>query len=242
MPTTFLGLLIFVAFLTPGFMHAMQARVLSPQRSESPLMETAAIVSVSIVANSVVIALASVVRWLAPGHTPDVGALLAPKSSYFRDHLPYVSAWAMALLVAAWVIAIWLARLPRLRAIVTAKFSPVIRDASAWSETLNTTAGHYTHAGCELRNGSYVGGRVIWFSTDLEETGDRELCLGPPLTFRDADGEASELAAQRVVVAAREIHRMDVTYIDEESLDESAPSWWRKVWRSQERLATWPAE
>ena len=230
MPTTFIGLLIFVVFLTPGLMHTRQARVLVPYRDESALVETASIVSVSLVANLVTVVVAAGFRWWQPTHTPDVGRMVALDSTYVRDHSAYVATWTIALLVMSCVIAVWLARVPALRRIVTANFSPVITDASAWSEVFNTTKGRYTYAGCELKNGSYVGGRITWFSTELEETGDRELCLGPPITFRSAEGGHGDIDAQRVVLAAREIHRIDVSYI-EEPQDVATRSWLRRAWR-----------
>jgi hypothetical protein len=61
-----------------------------------------------------------------------------------------------------------------------------------------------------------VSGTVQWFSTHLEESGDRDLALGPPLQFRSAKGRTRELEAQRVVIAARDIRRLDVTYLQTE--------------------------
>lgn len=212
MPTTFVGLLIFIAFLTPGFLHAAQRRVLAPRGERSALMETTSVVSISLAVNAVVAAAFALVRLGLPAHTPDVGALLRADSTYWIDHLPYVLAWASLLFASACVLAVVIARVKRPRRFFTALFTPVIIESSAWSETFAADPGSYPHAGLELANGSFVSGRVVWFSTDLEETGDRDLVLGPPLRLRTADGVVN-VDVQRVIVAAREIRRIDVTYV-----------------------------
>lgn len=90
MPTTLIGLLISVAFLTPGFLHAAQRRVLAPQGERSVLMETTSVVSISLATNSIVAAVFGLLRWQIPEHTPDIGHLLRTPSNYWIDHLPYV--------------------------------------------------------------------------------------------------------------------------------------------------------
>lgn len=212
MPTTFVGLLIFVAFLTPGFLHAAQRRALAPRGERSTLMETTAVVSISLATNAVAAAVFGLVRWRLPAHTPNVGQILRAKSSYWIDHLPYVLSWASLLLTCSCALAVVAARSEGLRRFLTRAFTPVIIESSAWCETLAAMKGSYPHAGLELADGSFVSGRVVWYSTDLEETGDRDLVLGPPLQIRAADG-ITQLDVQRVIVAARDIRRIDVTYV-----------------------------
>ncbi|MGI9119268.1 MAG: DUF6338 family protein [Acidimicrobiales bacterium] len=212
MPTTFVGLLISVAFLTPGFLHAAQRRALAPQGERSVLMETTEVVSLSLVTNGCAAALFGIVRSVWPSHTPDLGAILRSGSTYSIDHLPYVVGWGAAVLAGSCLLAIVLARSAWLRGAVSKRLTPVILESSAWCESLNAPDGTYPHAGIEFADGSFLSGRVVWFSTDLEETGDRELVLGPPLVLRAATGVGA-LDVQRVVVAARDMRRMDVTYI-----------------------------
>jgi hypothetical protein len=47
MPTTLSGLLIFVVLIVPGLTHYVQRRARTPQRTLSPLVETAALITVS---------------------------------------------------------------------------------------------------------------------------------------------------------------------------------------------------
>ena len=54
---------------------------------------------------------------------------------------------------------------------------------------------------------------MVWASAEIEETGDRDLVLGPPLKLRTEDGKVEHLDAQRIIISARDIRRIDVTYI-----------------------------
>jgi hypothetical protein len=222
-PATFVGLVIFVAFLTPGFLHVAQRRLLVPMAERSALMETTSIVSISLATNAVALALFGAARWLLPAHTPDVGELMRAGGDYVIAHLPYTLGWAGLVLAVSCVLAVGAARCslpPPLRRLL----APRIIESSAWCETLAAPAGHYPYAGLELVDGAYVSGRVVWFSTHLDETGDRELVLGPPLQMR-ADGGVVKLEAQRVIVAARDIRRVDVNYVvDAEPSEPSEPA------------------
>lgn len=212
MPTTFVGLLIFVAFLTPGFLYTAQRRLLAPQAARSALMEMTSVVSVSLGTNAVVGAVFGLIRWALPTRTPDLGLIIQQRSPYWVEHLPYVMAWATSLLVLSCLLAVASARSRRVPELLTKRFPPVIFESSAWCATLAADPGSFVHAGLELSDGGFVSGRVVWFSTDLEETGDRDLVLGPPLLIRTEDG-ATDPGAQRVIVAARDIRRIDVSYI-----------------------------
>lgn len=214
MPTTFVGLLISIAFLTPGFLYASQRRVLVPQGERSTLMETTSVLAISLATNAVTAAMFGLLRGLLPRHTPDVGLLLSPRSAYWLAHLPYVLSWGAVLLTASCALAVTTARWEWLRRMVSRSFTPVILESSAWCETFAAPDGCYPHAGLELAAGAFVSGRVVWFSTDLEETGDRDLVLGPPLVVR-TDAGIEVLESQRVIVAARDIRRIDIAYVVE---------------------------
>lgn len=219
MPTTLVGLTIFVAFLTPGFLYTSQRRTLAPHSERSALMETTSTVSVSLLSNTLVLAFFGLMRWVAPKHTLDVGALLVDSKAYGVSHLPYVITWGVAGLAASCALAVAGARSGRLRSLLARQLLPVIVESSAWTGVLATDSSRYPIAGLELVDGSHVSGRVAWFSTHLEETGDRELVLRRPVVLRVDDGWHT-LDAERVVVSARAIRRLDVTYhVDAEVAD-----------------------
>jgi hypothetical protein len=214
MPTSFVGLLIFIAFLAPGFLHAQQRKVLVPQGELSPLFEAASVVSVSLASNGIVALLFGVIRALDAKHTPAVQRLLEPRSAYFREHLSYVLGWSSGLLLLSCAIAIGCARNAAIRKVLSAGFSPVISELSVWCQAFNAAdEDEFPFAGLVLQDGSYVQGRVVYFSTDVEETGDRDLLLGPPLTVVDPTNASFDLGQRQVVVSARDIRRIDVAYV-----------------------------
>jgi hypothetical protein len=212
-PTSFVGLTIFVAFLTPGFLYTSRRRAKVPTAERSSFMETASVVSVSLATNAVALIGFSLVRWAKPEHTPDVSELLTNAGGYAVERLPYVLGWAAGLLAVSCALAA-LAAADRVRTQVEKVFPPVIEQTSAWIKALNAPEGHWTHAGVELADGRYLGGQVAWFSTELAETGDRELLLAAPVTAVGTDGEEHDLAmVDRVVVAARDMRWINVTYV-----------------------------
>lgn len=214
MPTTFVGLLIFVAFLTPGFLYTSVRRRLAPQSERSALSETTSVVTISLATNAVVVGVFGLVRWIAPSDTPDVGALLEDRASYWRDHLAYVTAWSGALLVASCVLAVVAARWEGPRKAVDRVLVPTIIDESAWSRVFSAPEGCYVFAHVEMLDGGAVSGRVVWFNTEVRETVDRDVVLGPPLSIRGTWFE-HELGAERVIISARVIQRIDVSYVVE---------------------------
>ena len=218
MPTTLVGLLIFVAFLTPGFLHYIQRRALAPQRSLSPLVETATLTSISLATNAVALLVFGIIRFVIPHHTPDVGALLRLGGDYVIPRFPYVIGWGAGMLALSCALAIAAARWRWFRSSAGRLFTPVIVDSSAWyqvfEEQVVGDGDTPIYVGCDLKDGSYLAGTLAWYSTDTEETGDRDLVLGPPL-LRRHEGEQDDLAQfERVVVSAREIQTMYVTWLN----------------------------
>jgi hypothetical protein len=224
-PTTLVGLLIFLGFLTPGFLHYIQRRAQVPDRPLSPLLETATLTTISLLTNVLTLGAFGLVRAIIPSHTPDVGRLLGSKltrygkpiasgSRYVDGNLPYVLGWAAGILVVSCVLAIVLARSERLRRLVLFRFTPVIYQVSAWYHVFEQVpAGKYVYVGCELTDGAYVGGRLAWYSSETVEAGDRSLVLAPPLTRRIGDDESTQVTdVERMIVSARDIVRMEVSY------------------------------
>lgn len=218
MPTTFVGLVLFVVFLTPGFIYASQRRRIVPTAERSVLMETAATLSISLAANAITLAIFGVIRGVAPLHTPEIGRLLNDTRSYWIENLPYVSAWLGTLVATSCTVAFAAARWERIHSLIERIVQPELRDSSAWNEVFVADEGHYVYLGIDLSDGSYLRGRLVWFSTNLDETTDRELVLGQPLTIRLSNEENEHrIGSDRVIVAARKIDRIDIDCIEDKS-------------------------
>ena len=106
---------------------------------------------------------------------------------------------------------------PRPLAYLSRRFAPAIEHVSGWYHAFETSAPKDTviYVGCELLDGSYTAGRLAWFNTEPEDAPDRDLILAPPFTALDTEGGELKLPEEgRVILSAREIRRMDVTYLE----------------------------
>jgi hypothetical protein len=219
-PTTFLGLAIFVAFLVPGFIQSVQRQRRVPQRKLSPLAESTAIATVSLITGSIALGLFALIRSCWPAHTPDIRLLFQQGGDYAYPRLGYLGGWAFAVLAVSCALAFIVGLQPRPLRWVNSRFTPIIVQTSLSYQVLDADAPKdaLVYVGCDLRDGSYVGGYLDWYSVEPEEIGDRDLVLAEPITVKtskttDPDGEQLDVA--RVVISARDIVRMLVSYIED---------------------------
>jgi hypothetical protein len=212
MPTTLTGLLIFVGLLTPGLLHYIQRRALSDQPQVSVLVEAGSLTTVSLVTNLTAIALFSLVRWQLPSHTPDVGMLFRIGNRYVAPRPGYLLAWGALLLAVSSTMAIVWARRPGVLARVPS-ITPDLIDTSAWIHEFEAApGGSWVYVGCELADGSFVGGYLDWYNTNLDEAPDRDIALAAPIKVR-SDGNESDSEFSRVILSARNITTLYVSYL-----------------------------
>jgi hypothetical protein len=210
MPDTFLGLALFLALLAPGvcFVLIREARV--PQRDLSALRETALIGLVSFAADSLVLILFGIFRSIWPELTPDVSALISDPKTYISSNLARLGWWGLGLLLAACGLAILAAAQSALDRV---SLGP-IRFVSAWYRLFHA-GGTEKYCGCFLDDGSWVAGFVASYSTDVEETGDRDLVLSAPIYYR-AEGQDEKTTLTNVsafVISANHIVGMQVSLV-----------------------------
>jgi hypothetical protein len=209
--------------MTPGLCFHMGWEKDRPKRELSVLRETGAVVLVSLgVAVALAILLGALRAW-RPNLTPDVGLLLLggkDRISYVREHLPFLLLWAAALVSLGCVAGYVVARLAVDRARSRPPKAGITFVSEWWHVLHDLPAAEFpdclVHVGCQLDDGSWVEGAVYRFSPDMEETGDRDLVLGPPLRFRSATAdEGAEREVSFMVVSARRIVSMEVSYVPE---------------------------
>lgn len=214
MPTSLVGLLIFVVLLVPGFLSYLQRRALVPSRALSPLAETATLTTVSMLTNLIALSVFAAARLVLPTHTPDVGALITAPGTYVSAHLPYLLAWATGLLGVSCVLGVAVgARSSILGRVPLGRLTPVVVDVSAWYKMFEDQPNKRVYLGCDLQTGVYIAGVLDWYSTSTEETGDRDLVLGPPLT-KVVSGKEYPVEVQRIILSARDIAALYVSYLD----------------------------
>lgn len=214
MPSTVGGLLIFIVFLTPGFLNYIQRRRRVPQRRLSPLVEVATFLTVSLVTNLIAVGAFAIVRGIIPGHTPNVSLWATEGFKYASPRLGYIFEWGLGLLAFSSL----LATIAGWRGIF-GRLTPVIIDASTWYQLFEhepqgtAPSGSRVFLGCDLKDGSYISGYLAWYNTDVEEHSDRDLALASPVTVR-SKGKSSVSDFARIILSARDIKRIHVAYLN----------------------------
>lgn len=217
MPTTLVGLVVAITLLVPGFIHHTQRRARVQQRAASTLVETANLVTVSTLTNGLTLALFAVFRAWQSDHTPDVERIFRDGSEYTAEQISYLATWGAGLLLVSSALAFLLGARPGWLERFSARFAPTLVDSSAWYQVFEAVPDKRTYVGCDMRDGSYVGGFLDWYSTELEETADRDLVIAEPITYRAAgNGNDREIEGfSRLVISARDIVRLYVSFIDD---------------------------
>lgn len=226
MPSTVLGLVLFVVGLAPGLAFVLLRERVAPQRALSPFRETAIVLCVSIAAAVFALALFAVLRAAAPSITPDVGSLVRDPAQFVRTSYVSLFWWSIALLglataaaglVGSGALRRLLARLPR--SPVDPVLAPHEAGVSAWWLAFRDQPDADVHVGCLLTDGSFVSGFLMSFSNAAEDSGDRDLTLAAdldrPIKFRAAGQlDTVELpGVGAVVVAARQTSLIFVSYL-----------------------------
>ncbi|MXW61612.1 MAG: hypothetical protein F4Y27_04405 [Acidimicrobiaceae bacterium] len=214
MPTSFLGLALLLV-VVPGLGYQLGRESKQPTRELAGFRETVSLVFAGLVSISVSLLAFGLIRWIAPDNTPNMGQFLRTPGPYLRDHLPYISFWTLAVTSFATSIAYCAGRyFPRARGSHAYE--------SAWWRAFKTADQYRTYVGCELTDGTYVGGTLWTYNATVEETPDREIALAAPVSYRpsdDADPVTFEDVAI-VTVSASRIKFMTVTYVDEDREDQ----------------------
>lgn len=218
MPDSLAGLALFVVFLAPGLAYVAIRERRFPSRNQSAFRETATVVFVSTAVNIGVIAGFGAVRMIAPSRTPDLGRLVRDAGTYVKSNYGVLGAWAIGLLIVACALAGLLAYFsPRLRDIRWLSRLGDVTFESAWHVVLHEEVDKVEPSpfvGCELDDGSYIGGTLLSFSSEIDETADREISLVAPVFYRSTGADSdSELAnVGTATVSSRRIKFLTVTY------------------------------
>ena len=232
MPTSFGGLLLFVALLAPGFAFVVRRETRFVPRNASVFRETAAVVLASVVANAATLALFAVVRAAWGSITPDVGALVESPHDYFESHYASVAGWGLLLLLVATGLAAFFAVPPGWFVKAWKKFPDWLQPAwledlgnpivykSAWDQLMHLrlddgyTGNIDVWISCELTDGTWLSGKLYSLNPDINETGDRELILTAPIERRGVEtDDVTELNVGAISISARDTKYVGWSYI-----------------------------
>jgi hypothetical protein len=212
--------------LAPGLAYVLRHERAVPGGPRSAFRETLRVVFVSVASLTVTGLLATLARWAFPEHTVDVSALVRAPVAFARGHHVQLAWWSFGLLVFATLLA-WAAADPRLirlaryvgdrrpvRWLTGAQATDIIEVSTWWRvfEEQKRTPGA-TNVGVLQDNGSYVQGTLLSYSTSTVDYDKRELILTAPLILVSADGHQHPLQVHMVVIAGRNIVRLDVTHL-----------------------------
>lgn len=217
MPTTLVGLLIFLAFLTPGFVFYNKRRRISDYAAASPLAELAAFVTTSLITNALAIGLYVVLLSAYPSEVPNVSLAMTGGVTYIAPRLGRFVGFGILLLLFSSTIAFFVANLGLPKGLRWL-FPPRVVSDSAWfrlfeEEALLHGQKRRVYIGLDMRDGSYVAGELDYFSTDPHEIADRDLILtDPKIIWPDQEEITSEFP--RLVISARDILRIHTAYLD----------------------------
>lgn len=226
MPATLVGLILFVVFLTPGFVLLLVQEARRPKRTYEGLRETAVLLLGGVVFALLVLGIFSLIHLAFPAFTPDVGLLVRDKS-YLKREYDAVLLWMIGLVALASVLAALVGLLDHvptrpLRALVD-RLRP-IKFQSAWfkmfdeylDKELARDPNRAVYCGCSLSNGTWIGGYLLSFNTDVEEGDDRELVLAGGISFRPPGKDECTTTLENVggvIISARQLSFITVSYV-----------------------------
>jgi hypothetical protein len=212
MPDTFFGLSVLILLLLPGVIFAIQVDNSRPQRELSPLRELLSIAAVGALCDFISLALFGLVRAWFPLDTPDVGKIERNGYAYFKLHIVNEVWWTIALFGFSCLIAVLLGRFVPATAgkIVSGR----ITFNSAWWELFHLNPESRIYVGCELQDGSYIAGYLLRYSTEIDETQDRDLALVEPISYRAVGRQEASVLNKvgAISVSASQIKFLAVRY------------------------------
>jgi hypothetical protein len=225
LPTTLLGVALFVFLLFPGYVYERRRMRDVPERVRSPFGETLSILFVGVVLDAVALFLLALASPRLPPGAPDLHLLIDNPRGYASDHYQLLAWWAAAVLLLATGMGYLMAVRPwdklvrgrsRRRA---ARLRVVDPQQSAWWLLFHEHPEYEKYVGCYLDDGSYVAGILHSYSRLSDESGDRDLTLRhtaehPVICRPKGAGQPSPLAeVAAAVVSARRIVMLTVTYL-----------------------------
>lgn len=223
MPSTWLGVLLFLLLIAPGLLFDLLSDRRRAVVKESAFREVGRTILASLGFGAVGLAIASLAHVAWPAVFADPAALIgAGAATYLQDGAIHVAALitiqTSAALAAAGGANWYLQR---------RSHNARLRAVSAWFDVFRRERPEETvpYARVRTKSGVVWAGTVIEYSPDLE-IADRELVLGTPLASSKTNAELKPLPSvwQRVLLRDDEIQWITVKYVPKGAHPEMPPS------------------
>ncbi|WP_371661326.1 DUF6338 family protein [Streptomyces sp. NBC_00280] len=218
MPSTFIGLLIFIVLLSPGLTYSWAKERSLPSLKLSVFRETATVAFVSTVSVTAASVIFSIFHLVLPATwTPNVGEMVRNPGDYLQSNYVSTFWWAIAVLLLAIILALtcgsWLAFRNFVNRMLFAKPNPD-RFQTEWEAAFTRAPGSQVVLTLVLEDGRVVTGDLSSRTAAADETVDREITLDAPI-FMQVPGapEAVEIEVDCIVVSARRISAIMVNYV-----------------------------
>lgn len=223
-PSTFVGLLLFLWLVTPGFIFSWAANRRRALHTETAFQEVSRVVLASVgfstAAGLIVVGLDALLG--LTGRGVDLRRVLT--ADYLRAEVGGVVGYLLLQVAIACGLALAVDRQIRRR--ITQKKGkppPQLRAESAWTEPFGLRPeGASPHAWVRLKSGLELRGKVAAVGHDIP-IADRELVLTRPLRIRPPGGSLQELRWQLVIVQGADIDALAVRY-ERDAPDQPTPT------------------
>lgn len=226
MPTTFVGLLLFVLLLAPGLTYRAYRAPNVAVRRLSALREVGGVALRSIIFDTIALVAFGFARLVLTDATPDVGALVRDHGAYLQKHYLLTFWWTVGVLAFACVSAVIVAVFIGSNKADAWRASPrcswmlprgAVTEDSAWQVALGAHPDKDKHVGLMLDDGHYIDGFLWTFSADTDETVDRDIALQKPRLREPGSSDLNDMdGIDGIVVSARSIRAVTVAYLDKQ--------------------------
>jgi hypothetical protein len=212
LPSTFLGVLLFLWLVTPGFLFSLLAARRRATAAESAFHETARTVVSSVVFTSLGAGVAALVVAASPA-TISLARLIVDSQAYVGSHAGSLGLFLSVQIATACLLAWGADGLERQRTKdETGQDPPELRTVSAWDEPLDgCPPGTSTRVWLRLRSGIEFLGKLGGVGREID-VDERELLLVPPIEIRYPKQGWQTLRHQRLVVQGSDIEFLATTY------------------------------
>lgn len=200
LPSTFVGVLLFLWLVTPGFLFGVLADRRRADAAASAFHETAQVVVASVLFSGLGAALAALAVAVSPARLSLRGLILDGRV-YLGQHAGSAGLFLAVQIVVACLLA-WAAdKLQRhLVKKETGQPAPELRTQSAWDPLLGARpAKASTHVWLRLTSGTEFRGKVLGFGHEID-VDERELILVSPIEVRYPSQQWQSLGIWRHLV------------------------------------------
>jgi len=214
-PQTILSLVAFLFLVAPGILFELLQERRRPGRTETAFREAGRTALASLLFSvAAVLLLAIVDRWRALGLVPDVAHWLADPPGYLQTAGTVVIRFVLLELAVAVTLAVLVDR-----ALAGRRQATVQPSVSGWWQVFRRELprGARPYARIQLTDGSEYCGTVVLHTLE-SIPGERELVLGPPLTWKPPAASKPfplDVSWQRVCIAGSAIQVLWVAYVPE---------------------------